>query len=154
MRRTHGYTIRLAVALLVEYRYTKAGRMLPHSEYVHSEQFDAILVTSNSTVYEQSNSSPLLPSRSIHSTYRQQKKTEWFYYCEVTSQQVSMSHACQHVSRKPVRITSMTQTPQTGTSTIARGSLRRCPCLRVVLCTNLLRERGAFRMWKHFFFWH
>ena len=74
----------------------------PHSEYyVQSEQFDAMLVTTNTTVYEQRNSSPLLSSRITHSVNRQQK-TEW--RCVVTSQQVCMSHACQHISRKPARI--------------------------------------------------
>ena len=63
------YATRLAVARLVEHRYTISRRMLPHSEYAHYEQFDAILVvTTNSTVYEKRNSSPLLISRSTHST--------------------------------------------------------------------------------------
>ena len=42
---------------------------------------------------------------------------------------------------KPARISRTAQTPQTGSSTVARGSLRRDPCCsRVVLCTNLQRE--------------
>ena len=45
--------------------------MLPHSEHVHSEQFDAILVTTNSTVYEQRSSSPLLPSVQEHTQHTQ-----------------------------------------------------------------------------------
>ena len=119
--------------------------MLPNSDYVHSEQFDTILVTTNSTVYEQRNSSSLLPSRSTYSTHRQQK----------TRVTLSMSYACQHISRKPPRISRTAQTPQTGSSTVARGSLHRGPCCsRVVLCTNLQRKArwGAFRTCANFFF--
>ena len=59
-----------------------------------------------------------------------------------------MSHACQLISMKCAKISRKAQTPQTGSSTAARGSLRRgLVCLRVILCTNLQREqRGDSRM--------
>ena len=48
----------------------------------------------------------------------------------------------------------MAQTPQTGPSTVARGSLRRGPCSHVVVCINLqLEAKGAFRLCENMFFW-
>ena len=121
--------------------------MLPHSDYVHYEQFDVILVTTNTTVtvYEQRNSSPLLPCRSTHSTHRQQRT---LLLCGDIP--AGIHDACMPIYKsKPARISGMAQTPQTGFLTVARGSLRRGPCCSRVV---LHEARVIFECVRTFFF--
>ena len=89
------YTIRIAEALLVEYRFYIPVRMLPHLEYVRFEQFDAILATTNSTVYEHAAALFLIVTALQKNRQHTQAKDR------VT---LSMSYACQHTSRNPARI--------------------------------------------------
>ena len=88
--------------------------MLPHLEYVHSEQFGGNVVTTISTVYKQRNSSSLLPSISTHSTRRQHTQSNAFLL---------------HTS-KPARISRMTQTPQTGAYAVVVRALYCVPTLK------------------------